>query len=788
VRGGHGQAHGLLDGGDTERFLWRSWDALLAITPEESRIIGDAIRPSQTLLTTPHAIPDVPEAWVTPDTVVYAGSDNPSNQAALRWLLADVWPRVVAARPSARLRLVGLIGEALRGTPEVARPGVEVVGFVPDAVAELAGAGVVVAPYLYGSGLKIKVIEAAATGRPIVTTTSGVEGSGLRDGEHVVVTDDGAAFANAIVGLLAASEKATTLGSAAREFVRRHYSDQACYRPVLDLITAHAERTAAPGVIPTTVEERMALVVNQLGRPRVIVWGNGSHTRALVPVLGRIGADVACIADKGASESRTSPEGLAVVPVSALDARPGDLVVLSSQTFESDMWADLEPLRARGVEVMALYRRELVTERVRAVLQAQARHQRAQASVTRPGARRLVIVEPSAGRSNGPFLRVTRALQAAGAERGVRVVTAGARRTLPDGLEPADQALLVPAFEHAHWDMLTEAPEDIWRAVARYARIMADDLDALTARLGIDHQDTLLFHTANLVDVFAASEWLGRRAPAARPDIRLLFHFVPGQEAQWLRQTAEQVRQTYHVALALLEERGGDRVQILAQTSALAAELSVAFDRPVAPMGFPVTPQRRQGGAVGHAPRVLYAGEARTDKGFGLLPDIVRALGPDLDAGRLRLVCQISQNEFAGVALREAADALSRTPGVEVVRGFLPSGEYERVFASCDLVVLPYDPAQYRARLSAVFVDATSMGMPVVVPDGTWMSGQLAEGRGAGVVFAAPQAMDIAAAIRRAVLDPTLPVLADAARARVHEAHDPLAVLDTIVGWMAVAA
>ena len=78
-----------------------------------------------------------------------------------------------------------------------------------------------------------------------------------------------------------------------------------------------------------------------------------------MPVLGRIGADVACIADKGASESRTSPEGLAVVPVSALDARPGDLVVLSSQTFESDMWADLEPLRARGVEVMALYRREL---------------------------------------------------------------------------------------------------------------------------------------------------------------------------------------------------------------------------------------------------------------------------------------------------------------------------------------------------------------------------------------------------------------------------------------------
>ena len=134
----------------------------------------------------------------------------------------------------------------------------------------------------------------------------------------------------------------------------------------------------------------------------------------------------------------------------------------------------------------------------------------------------------------------------------MQVVTAGARRTLPDGLEPADQALLVPAFEHAHWDMLTEPPDEIWRAVARYARIMAKDLEALAGRIGIDQHDTVLLHTANLVDVFAASEWLGRLAPSARPEIRLLFHFVPAQEAQWLRQTEEQVRQTYHVALAML--------------------------------------------------------------------------------------------------------------------------------------------------------------------------------------------------------------------------------------------
>ena len=66
--------------------------------------------------------------------------------------------------------------------------------------------------------------------------------------------------------------------------------------------------------------------------------------------------------------------------------------------------------------------------------------------------------------------------------------------------------------------MLTESPDDIWTSVARYARIMAKDLDALTTRIGIDEHDTLLFDTANLVDVFATTEWLGRLAPAVRPD------------------------------------------------------------------------------------------------------------------------------------------------------------------------------------------------------------------------------------------------------------------------------
>jgi glycosyltransferase involved in cell wall biosynthesis len=360
---------------DTERMLWRHWDVLLAITRDEAALIEPTLRPDQRLLTVPHAVTSseaVPPR-PAPGTVVYTGSDNHSNQAAMAWLLTEVWPKVLAARPDATLRVVGLICGPLQQTPLGSTPGVDWRGLVDDPSVELASAAVCVAPYLYGSGLKIKVIEAAGAGCAVVTTSAGAEGSGLVHDTHALIEDDPSAFASAIVRLLDDKEARARLGSAALAHARRAFSDDACYGPLVDLIRAHATSARqAPALIPSAVVARARTAWSALGRPDVVVWGNGSHTRALVPALHAFGAHVRCIVDGGADQRSESPEGIDVLPRRLYQARRFDLVVLSSQVYEPEMWRDLALERAAGAHVLGLYRRELMTPSIRQHLVAGA--------------------------------------------------------------------------------------------------------------------------------------------------------------------------------------------------------------------------------------------------------------------------------------------------------------------------------------------------------------------------------------------------------------------------------
>jgi UDP:flavonoid glycosyltransferase YjiC (YdhE family) len=106
----------------------------------------------------------------------------------------------------------------------------------------------------------------------------------------------------------------------------------------------------------------------------------------------------------------------------------------------------------------------------------------------------------------------------------------------------------------------------------------------------------------------------------------------------------------------------------------------------------------------------------------------------------------------------------------------------------CDVVLLPYDAAQYRSRLSAVFVDAACAGIPVIVPDKTWMSRQIENQLGAGVTFHSLTPECIGDAVRRALSQPFLKAAAHTAMARAAQRHSPEAVLATILGRAAVAA
>ena len=166
----------------------------------------------------------------------------PPNRLALDWLLA-AWPKVRAALPSARLLLAGY-GEAAIGT----LPGVSVLGPVADSTAVLERSAVLAFPCPPTSGPKVKVLEAASLGLPVVTTAAGAEGLELGSGAYAEVKGapgDVEALANALLGVLRDPARRAGLASTARAAVEAgHAPAVAAGRRVAVIDAALAGRRA----------------------------------------------------------------------------------------------------------------------------------------------------------------------------------------------------------------------------------------------------------------------------------------------------------------------------------------------------------------------------------------------------------------------------------------------------------------------------------------------------------------------------------------------------------------
>ena len=169
------------------------------------------------------------EVATKPPTLTFVGAMSyPPNVAAVRTFVHEALPRIRQHYPEVRFTVVGRDPHdqirALGSTP-----GVEITGYVPDVRPYLAES-VVVVPMVSGSGIKNKVMEAFAMGRPVVATSLGVEGVAAEPGRDLLVADEPAAFADAVVRLIADPNLAARLGAAGRHLVEERYTWEACAR------------------------------------------------------------------------------------------------------------------------------------------------------------------------------------------------------------------------------------------------------------------------------------------------------------------------------------------------------------------------------------------------------------------------------------------------------------------------------------------------------------------------------------------------------------------------------
>ena len=190
---------------------------------------------------------------VEPGRLVFVGQMGWfPNRDGVEWFLRDVFPRIVAERPDAEFVLIGK-ADGLE-IPADLGSRVRVAGFVPDLRPLVHSAAVYVVPLRAGSGTRLKVLEAMALGKAIVTTSVGSEGIDLVHGQSALYADDAESFARTTLGLLAAPERAGALGRAARQLAEARYGWDSIGRHLLghyERLLSPGERTAA-GTAPTS--------------------------------------------------------------------------------------------------------------------------------------------------------------------------------------------------------------------------------------------------------------------------------------------------------------------------------------------------------------------------------------------------------------------------------------------------------------------------------------------------------------------------------------------------------
>lgn len=162
--------------------------------------------------------------------------DHEPNRIAAVRLARRILPLVRSTYADARLVLIG------RRPPESLRAlasstaGVELVAGAPDAVGRLARTGLLVAPLEAGTGTKLKILEAAASGIPVITTAIGRDGLAFRVGEEILEADTDAEFAAAIVRLWSDPGEAGRLAVAARRRVEAMYDVRVAHARIRESI------------------------------------------------------------------------------------------------------------------------------------------------------------------------------------------------------------------------------------------------------------------------------------------------------------------------------------------------------------------------------------------------------------------------------------------------------------------------------------------------------------------------------------------------------------------------
>jgi glycosyltransferase involved in cell wall biosynthesis len=197
--------------------------------------------------------------------LIFTGSmDWLPNEDAMQYFCRDILPLIRAEQPDVTLAIVGRTP-----TPAVKRladeHGVTVTGRVDDVRPYMNDAAVYIVPLRIGGGTRLKIFEAMAMGKAVVSTTVGAEGLPVTDGTHVMLADEPRTFAAAVVALLRDPNRRRQLETAARALVVEHYDWSAVAGSLEDALIRFSGRAPASAPAHHRVAARAASTPSTAG-------------------------------------------------------------------------------------------------------------------------------------------------------------------------------------------------------------------------------------------------------------------------------------------------------------------------------------------------------------------------------------------------------------------------------------------------------------------------------------------------------------------------------------------
>jgi hypothetical protein len=305
------------------------------------------------------------------------------------------------------------------------------------------------------------------------------------------------------------------------------------------------------------------------------------------------------------------------------------------------------------------------------------------------------------------------------------------------------------------------------RAGRRKPDRLGEELAAALADLGAGPGDHLLLHSVSGANLFSIAT-----GPALRGvTVLVVLRRMPAEMA-----ADDPAPEPLAALLARLAARFGPALRLFADTGALAEDFARLSGLPVRPVPLPIVVPPAAPHAPGGLPHVVFAGGARLEKGFHLIPGAVAAV-----AGRARFTLHSGPVGAAADPLVQRAQRALRAmqgPALALLERALPPADYAALLASADLLLLPYDGATYGARSSGILAEALALGIPAVVPADCWMAAAGGPDRVLGIAAGAPAGPVLAAALDR------LPAMTAAARAAApawRARHNPAALLRALL-------